>query len=203
MRKNKVGTSWSGFATAVAGIGISTLLAGPAWATCSGVTYTFSNGTTADAGQVNQDFTDLKNCVNAGGGGNTFTGTVTVSGGAIQTSNSGNAADFTTTVNSANALNVKTLNSSDSFIVFYNAGSYSGQYYPDPSTGYATFATPSDERLKDTSVPQRDYRPIIQQLQVVDFAWKKNGAPGFGLIAQQAYTLFPLAVQKPNAASDT
>src|SRR6186713_1929426 len=75
------------------------------------VTYTFSNGTTADATQVNQNFTDLTGGLAAGtfdvnfltlvvGGAATFNGNVTL----------GNATsdDITTTGSLASTLPVKT-----------------------------------------------------------------------------------------------
>ncbi len=203
MRKNNVGPSWSAFATAVAGIGISTLLAAPAWATCSGVTYTFSNGTTADANQVNTDFTDLKNCVNAGGGGQTFTGNVTTTGGYIYANNSGAAGIFTTT-GASNAINAHVPSTSASFIVFYYDGAGGGavgQVYPNSSSS-VQYLTSSDERMKNFAVPQRDYRPVIDKLLVRDFTWRADGSPGFGVSAQQAYPLYPQAIHKPRDANE-
>ena len=53
---------------------------------CAAYTYSFSNGTTADASQVNSNFSQVRNCLNtiqSGGtfGATTFTGTLTTSVG--------------------------------------------------------------------------------------------------------------------------
>ncbi len=83
------------------------------------VTYTFSNGTTADASQVSQNFTDIVNglsdaskdiSVNAG----TFAGNVSISGNT--TLGNASADDVTVTGSLASTINIKTTNT-------YNIGS--------------------------------------------------------------------------------
>lgn len=59
------------------------------------------------------------------------------------------------------------------------------------------YNTTSDERLKDWSIPQRNYEQIIKNLWVGDFRWKKTGENSFGYRAQQAFGLFPIAVNRP------
>lgn len=66
------------------------------------------------------------------------------------------------------------------------------------TTGTSTsYNTTSDERLKKRDVPQHDYRANIKDLWVGDFQWKEDKSAGFGIIAQQAYHVFPQAIQKP------
>jgi hypothetical protein len=80
------------------------------------VTYTFSNSTTADATQVNQNFTDIVNglsdgtkdiSVNAG----TFAGNVSISGNTTIGNASGD--DLTVTASLASSIPIKTTNSFD------------------------------------------------------------------------------------------
>lgn len=80
------------------------------------VTYTFSNSTTADAGAVNQNFTDLVNglsdgtkdiSVNAG----TFAGNVSISGNTTIGNASGD--DLTVTASLASSIPIKTTNTYD------------------------------------------------------------------------------------------
>jgi hypothetical protein len=53
-----------------------------------------------------------------------------------------------------------------------------------------TFSTSSDERKKDwAEVIQTDYRQSIQDLWVGDYTWKVDGTKGFGVRAQQAYSV--------------
>jgi hypothetical protein len=59
-------------------------------------------------------------------------------------------------------------------------------------TGSTTaYNTTSDARLKRVSQEQRDYRGAIRDLWIGDFCWKDSGAPGFGVLAQQAYAVMP------------
>ena len=59
------------------------------------------------------------------------------------------------------------------------------------TSGIATvYNTTSDARLK-TVTEQRDWRDAIRALWVGDFVWKDSGAPGFGVLAQQAYEVMP------------
>jgi hypothetical protein len=60
------------------------------------------------------------------------------------------------------------------------------------TTGSATqYNTTSDTRLKQVCARQRDYRDAIRDLWVGDFTWKDSGAPGFGVLAQQAHDVMP------------
>ncbi|MDE2475957.1 MAG: hypothetical protein KGO48_12970 [Alphaproteobacteria bacterium] len=70
------------------------------------------------------------------------------------------------------------------------------------STTSVQYNTTSDERLKDWSVEQRDYRETIRSIWVGDFLWKTDGAAGFGVRAQQAYPLFPYAIKLPARNSE-
>lgn len=89
------------------------LAGGQAWAnSCPSYTYTFSNGTTADAGQVNSNFSTIMNCASFFVGGTT-SGTATAQTLAsvspnVFTLTSGNRATFTAgfTTTGATTLNV-------------------------------------------------------------------------------------------------
>lgn len=65
-----------------------------------------------------------------------------------------------------------------------------------------SYNTTSDARLKNINVDQKNYKTIIRSLWVGDFRWKKNQTPGFGIIAQQAYSYFPQAIHKPSGESE-
>lgn len=110
-----------------------------------------------------------------------------------------NAPTFTGTVNGTNA----SFNSGADFSYTYvaNAASSSGIYYFMQFGGgtngsisnngsVTTYATTSDARLKNwQDFPQTDKRAMIDALWVGDFEWKESKAPGFGVIAQQAYEI--------------
>jgi hypothetical protein len=78
----------------------------------------------------------------------------------------------------------------------YHSSGALGTITPNSTGNGVLYNTTSDERLKDWSVQQRDYRPIIKSMWVGDFAWSKGRAADFGVRAQQAYSLFPEAVHK-------
>jgi hypothetical protein len=60
------------------------------------------------------------------------------------------------------------------------------------TTGTATaYNTSSDARLKTVLAEQNNYREAIKSLWVGDFTWKDSGAPGFGVLAQQAHDVMP------------
>jgi hypothetical protein len=60
------------------------------------------------------------------------------------------------------------------------------------TTGSATaYNTSSDARLKTVLPEQANYRDAIRALWVGDFTWKDSGAPGFGVLAQQAWEAMP------------
>jgi hypothetical protein len=61
-----------------------------------------------------------------------------------------------------------------------------------------SYNTTSDARLKQVDKQQHNYRDTIEHLWVGDFHWKSNGTQGFGIVAQQAYPLFPEAITKPS-----
>ncbi len=73
------------------------------------------------------------------------------------------------------------------------------------TTGTATaYNTTSDARLKTVLADQGDYRAAIRALWVGDFAWKKTGAKGFGVLAQQAWEVMPhrLGITRPGDEDD-
>lgn len=85
--------------------------------------------------------------------------------------------------------------------------SYSGTAVGAITTnGTATnYATTSDARLKTVCPQQADYREAICALWVGDFTWRDSGAPGFGVLAQQAYEVMPnhQGVTRPVAEDET
>lgn len=92
----------------------------------------------------------------------------------------------------------------DGIIVFRNNTTVCGQITWN-GTSNIQYLTSSDERLKDWSVDQRDYRDAIGALWIGDFVWKESGASGFGVRAQQAYKVLPnhLGVRRPRNPEDT
>jgi len=94
------------------------------------------------------------------------------------------------TTGTGTALLVRTDNVSGWLASFYYGTSNTGSIVPNGTTG-VSYNTTSDARLKTVSPRQRDYRAAIRALWVGDFTWKDSGAPGFGVLAQQAYDAMP------------
>lgn len=87
------------------------------------------------------------------------------------------------------------------FIDFlYGASTQVGSIATNGST--TSYNTTSDERLKNWMVPQNSYKEKIRSIWVGNFVWKSNGNPDFGIRAQQAYSIFPIAVRKPAREAD-
>jgi hypothetical protein len=61
------------------------------------------------------------------------------------------------------------------------------------STTTTSFVTSSDERLKE-DLKSFDAGHIVDDTNVYDFAWKSTGERSYGVIAQQANTVYPAAV---------
>jgi hypothetical protein len=81
-------------------------------------------------------------------------------------------------------------------IEFQNSGAVAGSVtYASASS--VVFNTTSDARLKDFTVPQRDWRPAIEAIVVRDFKWTADGVADFGVAAQQAAPHYPFAFTKP------
>lgn len=114
--------------------------------------------------------------------------------------NTTHALSVYTTGTSGNALNARVDATGAWLAGFYYSTTNVGSI---TTSGTATaYNTTSDARLKDTSVDQHSYRDAIEKLWVGDFRWKKDGSAGFGIVAQQAYTVFPQAIQKPVKEAD-
>jgi hypothetical protein len=81
---------------------------------------------------------------------------------------------------------------SDGVLVYINrsAGSCGSIGVNTTST---SFNTSSDERLKE-DLKSFDAGNIVDDTNVYDFAWKATGARSYGVIAQQANTVYPAAV---------
>lgn len=108
---------------------------------------------------------------------------------------------YTTAASGGNALYARVDNTASHFAGFAYNGTEVGTITTNGSA--TSYNTTSDARLKDTTVAQRNYRDAIAKLWVGDFKWKADGSAGFGIVAQQAYTVFPQAVQKPVKDADT
>lgn len=115
-----------------------------------------------------------------------------------------NFAGFLNTIKTANgqilgALAIQDGNPSngDALIGFYDGGGTARGSITWNGTTNIQYNTASDERLKDWSIEQRNYRDAIKTLWVGDFLWKNDRSRGFGVRAQQAHPLFPYAITPP------
>ena len=77
------------------------------------------------------------------------------------------------------------------FVMLNAAGSNVG--FISTNDTATTYATSSDGRLK-TDFQAFDAGPILDGLQVYDFAWRATGARVHGVVAQQVVDIFPEAV---------
>jgi hypothetical protein len=123
---------------------------------------------------------------------------------------SGGVVEFTANASVGLAINCGTsgaaLYLSSSFngiqIQFGNAGN-AGNI--SSSAGSTAYNATSDIRRKDINVPQLNYRDAIQQMWVGNFTRFANfehtgdSLDDFGILAQQAYPLFPNAITKPDS----
>ncbi len=96
------------------------------------------------------------------------------------------------------ALNVRVDNTAVYYAGFYYNGAFTGGINTNGTV--TAYNTTSDARLKTVRPQQRDYRGAIRALWVGDFTWDGSGAPGFGVLAQQAYEVMPnhQGVTKPD-----
>jgi endosialidase-like protein len=185
-----------------------------AQAACT-VTNHFTNGTTADANQVNTNFSDLTSCA-APLASPSFTGTTTFPGstgitnaGHLLVNTTNDYSLLTAIGNGSGSIGYLRSNSTaDRFLQFISTATGSStmayfEVYGAPvgsivSNNYGTnYNTTSDQRLKDWQIQQRNYAQAIRNLWVGDFRWKKGGTADFGVRAQQAYSVFPTAIHKP------
>jgi hypothetical protein len=103
---------------------------------------------------------------------------------------------------SGSALICRVDNSAANLASFSYSGTTVGAITTNGSA--TTYATTSDARLKNVCPQQADHRDAIRALWVGDFTWKESGAPGFGVLAQQAYEIMPnhQGVTKPDAEEE-
>jgi endosialidase-like protein len=64
------------------------------------------------------------------------------------------------------------------------------------------YNTSSDRRLKESLEPLSDSGTLIDALNVYRFTWKADGAQGAGVIAQEAFEVYPLAISKGDDAEE-
>jgi hypothetical protein len=148
-------------------------------------------------------------CVNnteawrTGSDGSLLVGTITQSGSAKLTVNGATGDGIGVSQSGGGGYCYTTNAASDGgtyrHALFQAAGGTAGSI-TGGTTG-VSYNTTSDARLKTVSPRQRDYRAAIRALWVGDFTWKDSGAPGFGVLAQQAYDAMPnhQGVTRPDA----
>lgn len=107
-------------------------------------------------------------------------------------------------VGGSNAIDARIEYTNSTYIQFWYGTTPVGAINPNGASG-VTYATTSDARLKTVLAEQTDYRAAIRALWVGDFTWKESGAPGFGVLAQQAYDVMPnhQGVTRPGDAEAT
>jgi hypothetical protein len=85
--------------------------------------------------------------------------------------------------------------------VFGNANGYIGSISTNGST--TTYATSSDERLKENIADADDAGSKIDAIQVRKFDWKVDGShQDYGMVAQELQTVAPEAVHQPANEED-
>lgn len=92
------------------------------------------------------------------------------------------------------------------FMAFRTTGTSIGSISANGSNTGVTYDTTSDERLKDwLGISQVHYGSAIDALWVGNYLWKDGGVPGFGVRAQQAYSVLgPISgITKPDNETDT
>jgi len=210
------------FAVSIGVLGYAT---GVVAAPCSSYPFTLTNGQPADATQVMADF----NCAALTSGSTinnlTLTGSVTLPSAGLLT-NSGHLIINGSVPLGTNAGVTVYQNSSEdgftaaasgsgaggtAFVAYLNGVTQNIGYWllgganvgSITSNGSSTaYNTTSDARLKTVLPTQINYRDTIRKLWVGDFEWKKTHAHSFGVVAQQAYPLFPDAITPPRSSRE-
>jgi hypothetical protein len=81
--------------------------------------------------------------------------------------------------------------SNSSMLLFINGGVVGSISSTTSATAYNTS---SDARLKTNFMPYMDAARVIDQTVIGEFDWKTDGSRGLGVLAQDAFKIFPLAV---------
>lgn len=187
------------------------LLGSPAMAACS-VTNTFTNGTTADATQVNTNFSDLTSCA-APIVSPSFTGTASFAGGIYLTGNlSGQSSNTGLYTNGNSGSNYSIRLDPTTTIIQAGAGGGGALLMGMPSgggTGYVCYTisnaaasysasgcNPSAQRFKQNIEPlkSKDSLDALLKLRPVSFQFKPGMAISglhFGMIAEEAEKVLP------------
>ena len=85
--------------------------------------------------------------------------------------------------------------SGGTFMIFTSAQTINGVISRVAATAAVTYGTTSDQRLKtDRGLASNIAR--LRALPIHDFDWKSDGTTDRGVFAQEAYSLYPLAVTK-------
>lgn len=189
-------------------------------APCSSFPYVLVNGTTADAGQVMADFdcvaltsgSTLTNIAISGTtslpGLTTFTsdGTILVGKTAPDSNSKGvtlspdGSVAFTADLAGGHYSITNSTSGPGTWMQFRNYGGVVGSISIGSSS--TAFNTTSDMRLKSPLSVQKDYHSALKNLWVGDFEWKQTHIHGFGILAQQAYALFPDAITPPRNSTE-
>lgn len=212
----------------VSGALLSLALAGAAFAqVCPAYTYTFSNGSTADANQVNANFNSILNCANtslAPLANPHFTGSVgvgttspqeylSVAGQFIQVGQGRNITSYDSNIVFGDVIG------GFQELLWYHVNQQflftAGLETQGNSGGPSAWIIYSDERLKKNIQPLSDGLDIVNRLRPVRFQWKskaertigkdlklEEGKPQVGLIAQEVAAVVPEAVVSPAKGSN-
>jgi endosialidase-like protein len=120
-------------------------------------------------------------------------GKVQSDAGFISNAGASFAASYNGTV--VNGLDLtSTVSASSAWGVMRNTVGIVGTITTTNST--TAYNTSSDRRLKAGFEPMSDSGAVIDALNVYRFTWKVDGSAGAGVIAQEAYEVYPLAISR-------
>jgi len=82
------------------------------------------------------------------------------------------------------------------YVDFHDAGGNVGEIEGDGVGGIA-YRTTSDRRLKEDIKDAQSMLPVLGQLRVREWRWKRNGERGVGFVAQELAEVWPTAATRP------
>jgi hypothetical protein len=181
------------------GLAVQILLMASANAACPTFPYTFSNGSTADASQVNANFTNVTSCF-APLANPSFTGNGAISGGlnvtgVLSTSSTMAITGYGATGHTYGSTWQPTSDAQPFPLVFLNAAG-SGVGWITTSSTATTYASVSDRRLKENITPTTRGLDVLMRVEIDDFYYinDPNKTRTQGFIAQDLYKIYPEAV---------